>query len=82
MRFWYRLNGTTDLSNSTAIVSVDANNGFATISVSEIISLAANEYVQLMWAVSDTTLSLSAVAATAYAPSAASVWVSVTQIQQ
>jgi hypothetical protein len=63
-------------------VSVDANNGFATISVSEIISLAANEYVQLMWAVSDTTLSLSAVAATAYAPSAASVWVSVTQIQQ
>ncbi len=81
-RFWYRLNGTTDLSNSTAIVSVDANNGFATISVSEIISLAANEYVQLMWAVSDTTLSLSAVAATAYAPSAASVWVSVTQIQQ
>ncbi len=81
-RFWYRLNGTTDLSNSTAIVSVDANNGFATISVSEIISLAANDYVQLMWAVSDTTLSLSAVAATAYAPSAASVWVSVTQIQQ
>lgn len=81
-RFWYRLNNTTDLSNSTAIVSVDANNGFATISVSEIISLAANDYVQLMWAVSDTTLSLSAVAATAYAPSAASVWVSVTQIQQ
>lgn len=81
-RFWYRLNGTADLSNSTAIVSVDANNGFATISVSEVISLAANDYVQLMWAVSDTTLSLSAVAATAYAPSAASVWVSVTQIQQ
>lgn len=81
-RFWYRLNNTTDLSNSTAIVSVDANNGFATISVSEIVSLAANDYVQLMWAVSDTTLSLSAVAATAYAPSAASVWVSVTQIQQ
>lgn len=81
-RFWYRQNGTTDLSHSTAIVSVDANNGFATISVSEVISLAANDYVQLMWAVSDTTLSLSAVAATAYAPSAASVWVSVTQIQQ
>ena len=81
-RFWYRLNGATSLSNSTAIVSVDANNGFATISVSEVISMAANDYVQLMWAVSDTTLSLSAVAATAYAPSAASVWVSVTQIQQ
>lgn len=81
-RFWYRLNGSTDLSNSTAIVSVDANNGYATISVSEIVSLAANDYIQLMWAVSDTTLSLSAVAATGYSPGAASVWVSVTQIQQ
>lgn len=81
-RFWYRLNGSTDLSNSAAIVSVDANNGYATISVSEIVSLAANDYIQLMWAVSDTTLSLSAVAATGYSPGAASVWVSVTQIQQ
>lgn len=81
-RFWYRLNGSTNLSNSAAIVSVDANNGYATISVSEIVSLAANDYIQLMWAVSDTTLSLSAVAATGYSPGAASVWVSVTQIQQ
>lgn len=81
-RFWYRLNGSTNLANSTAIVSVDANNGYATISVSEIVSLAANDYIQLMWAVSDTTLSLSAVAATGYSPGAASVWVSVTQIQQ
>jgi hypothetical protein len=81
-RFWYRQNGTTNISNSTAIVSVDANGGYATISVSEVISLAANDYIELMWAVSDVTLSLSAVAATAYAPSAASVWLSVTQVQQ
>lgn len=81
-RFWYRLNGATNLGNSTAIVSVDANNGYATISVSEIVSLAANDYIQLMWAVSDTTLSLSAVAATGYSPGAASVWVAVTQVQQ
>jgi hypothetical protein len=81
-RFWYRVNGATSLANSTAIVSVDANNGYATISVSEVISLAANDYVQLMWAVSDTALSLSAVAATGYSPSAASVWVAVTQVQQ
>lgn len=81
-RFWYRLNGSTNLADSTAIVSVDSNGGYATISVSEVVSLAANDYIQLMWAVSDTTLSLSAVAATAYAPAAASVWVSVTQVQQ
>jgi len=81
-RFWFRKNGSSDLSNSTAIVSVDANGGYATISTSEVISLAANDYIQLMWAVSDTALSLTAVASTAYSPSAASVWLSVTQVQQ
>ena len=81
-RFWYRLNGATDLDHSTAIVSVDSNNGYATISTSEVVSLAANDYIQLMWAVDNTALSLSAVAATGYSPSAASVWVAVTQVQQ
>jgi hypothetical protein len=81
-RVWFRKNGTTDYANSTAIVSVDSNGGFATITVSEFFSLQANDYVELMWAVSDTALSLTAAAATAYAPAAASVIVTVTQIQQ
>jgi hypothetical protein len=81
-RVWFRRNGTTDYANSTSIVSVDSNGGFATITASEFFSLQANDYVELMWAVSDTALSLTAAAATAYAPAAASVIVTVTQIQQ
>ena len=81
-RVWFRRNGTTDYSNSTAISSLDSNGGFATITVSEFFSLQANDYLELMWAVSDTALSLTAAAATAYAPAAASVIVTVTQIQQ
>jgi len=81
-RFWFKLNGTTDYANSAAIVSVDSNNGFAVLHQSELFSLAKDDYIQLMWAVSNTALSLSATAATAYAPAAPSVLVSVTQVQQ
>lgn len=81
-RFWFRKNGTTDYTNSTALVSVSANGDYATITVSEFFSLAANDYIQLMWAVSDTALSLAAAAATGYAPAGASVLVTVDQIQQ
>lgn len=81
-RVWFRKNGTTDLTNSTSIMSVDANGGFATITCSELISLAANDYIQLMWAVSDVALTLAAAAATGYAPAAAAVLLSVTQVQQ
>ena len=81
-RFWFRLNGTTDIPNSTALMSVSANGDYATITVSEIMSLAANDYIQLMWAVTDTALTLAAAPATAYAPAAASVLVVVDQVQQ
>ena len=81
-RFWFRKNGTTDYANSTALMSVTANGDYATITMSEFFSLAANDYIQLMWAVSDTALSLAAAAATGYAPAAASVLLTVTQVQQ
>lgn len=81
-RFWFRKNGSTDYANSTALMSVTANGDYATITVSEFFSLAANDYIQLMWAVTDTALTLAAAAATGYAPAAASVLVTVDQIQQ
>ena len=81
-RFWFRLNGTTDYVNSTSVVSVDNNNGYATITISELFSLAKDDYLQLMWAVSDTALSLSATTATAYSPAAAAVLLTVNQVQQ
>lgn len=81
-RFWFRKNGTTDYANSTALVSVTANGDYATITMTEFFSLAADDYIQLMWAVSDTALSLASAAATGYAPAAAAVLVTVTQVQQ
>lgn len=81
-RFWFRKNGTTDYANSTSLVSITGNGDYATITSSEMFSLAKNDYVQLMWAVSDTALSLAAAAATGYAPAAAAVLLTVTQVQQ
>lgn len=81
-RFWFRKNGTTDYANSTALMSVTGNGDYAAVTQSEFFSLAANDYIQLMWAVSDTALSLAAAAATGYAPAAAAVLLTVTQVQQ
>lgn len=82
VRTWFRKNGTTDYPNSTAISSLDTNGGFIPSTVTDFFSLQANDYVELVWAVSDVALTLVAAPATAYAPTAASVLVSVTQIQQ
>lgn len=81
-RFWFRKNGTTDYTNSTALMSITGNGDYAAVTQSEFFSLAANDYIQLMWAVSDTALSLAAAAATGYAPAAAAVLLTVTQVQQ
>lgn len=81
-RVWFRKNGTTNYANSTSIASLDSNSAYASITASEFFSLQANDYLELMWAVSDTALALDAVAATAYAPSAPAVLLTVTQIQQ
>lgn len=81
-RFWFRRNGTSDYANSTALQTVAGNGDYASVVMSEMFSLAANDYVQLMWAVSDTALTLAAAPATGYAPAAAAVLLSVTQVQQ
>lgn len=78
---WFRKNG-TDISNSARIVTNNVNNGYVPISVAEPISLNANEYVELMFAASDTAVTIDNVAATAFAPAAPAVVLEVTQIQQ
>lgn len=81
-RTWFRLNGTTDYPDSTALNSVDSNGAFVASTVADFFSLQANDYIELMWAVSNTALTLVASPATAYSPTSASVLVSVTQVQQ
>lgn len=79
---WWRLNGTTDYPNSAVIGTLSDNNGYLVVRNSEFFSLAANDYVELMWAVDDTGLAPTNVAATAFAPAAPCAVVEVTQIQQ
>lgn len=79
--FWLRING-VDVPSSSVISSISVNNANLTTSRSDDLSLLAGDYIELMWAVDDTALSLSAAPATTFAPSAPSVTVSIDQIQQ
>jgi len=79
---WWRLNGTTDYPNSATVGTLSDSNGYLVVRNSEFFSLAANDYIELMWAVDDTDLAPTSVAATAFAPAAPCAVVEVTQIQQ
>ena len=78
--FWLRKNG-TNVGDSTRAVTIDANNGYLPISLNYTISLAATDYVELYWAANDTNVLLDALAASAFAPSAPSVLLNVSQLQ-
>lgn len=78
---WFRKNG-TDIANSARLVTVSVNGAYTPISVNEDVSLAANGYVELVYAASSTNVQIDAVASTAFAPSAPAVVLEVTQGQQ
>lgn len=78
---WFRKNG-TDVANSARIVTTDINGGYVPVGLNEAVSLAANDYVELVYASSDTAVTIDNVAATAFAPAAPAVVLEVTQVQQ
>lgn len=80
VRAWWRKNG-TDVPNSARITSIDLNGGYRTLQLTESFSLAANDYMELVFSVTDTAASLLSAANTAYAPGAPAVLLSVNQIQ-
>ena len=79
---WWRLNGTTTYANSATIGTLSDNNGYLVIRNSKFFSLAAGDYIELMWAVDNTALSPTNVAPTAFAPDAPCALVEITQVQQ
>lgn len=81
VRFWWRKNG-VDVPNSTRIVTSTLNNGYTPIAITAPISLAANQYVELMFAADNISITIDNVAATAFAPAAPAVVLEVTQVQQ
>lgn len=78
---WWKKNGTV-IANSARLVTSDVNNGYIPIALNETVSLAANEYVELAFAADSTNVTVDSVAATAFAPAAPAVVLSVTQVQQ
>ena len=81
-RMWLKKNGTTNIGSSTAIGSLKDSGGYAVLAINDFVSLAANDYVELFYAVDDTGLKPTTVAATAFAPAAPTAHVAITQVQQ
>jgi hypothetical protein len=79
---WFRLNGTTDYTNSAVIGTLSDNNGYTVLSNNNFFSLATGDFIEVMWAVDDTGLEPTTIAATAFAPAAPCAVLGVTQVQQ
>lgn len=79
---WLKLNGTTNIANSARVASITLNNGYLVITLNEVYSLAANDFIEIMYASNDTNISIATVAATAFAPAAPAVILAVTQTEQ
>lgn len=78
---WYRKNG-VDIPNSTLVTSMDSATAIRAPSRSLLVSLAANDYIELMWAATDVNVTLDAIAATGFAPAAPAALLTVQQEQQ
>ena len=79
--FFPRING-VDVVGSTIRVTMSANTEYLVMSRTAIFPMTAGSYLQAMWAVDDVDLTLSAPAATAFAPSSPSVTLSITRLRQ
>ena len=79
---WLKKNGTTDISSSTAVGSLKDSGGYTVLAINDFVSLAANDYVELFYAVDDTGLRPTTVAATGFHPAVPTAHVAITQVQQ
>jgi hypothetical protein len=77
---WLRKNG-TDVANSTSKLTNDANNASLLLHEQFTISLEIDDYIEIMWAVDDLTLTLDAIPATAFSPAGHSVILNAVQLQ-
>lgn len=65
--FWFKKNG-TNVPNTTRAVTLDINNGYSPLSLSEFFSLDAGDYIELWWQADSTNVSLVTIAAGGVAP--------------
>ncbi len=79
--FWFRKNG-VDVANTAMITSLDSATAVRTPSRSLFFSMAAGDYIELMWASDSVNATLDNIAATAFAPAAPAALLTVNQEQQ
>lgn len=79
-RFWPRIN-TVDIPGSTIVASLHNNGATTVVSRTAIFTVAANDVLNVMWAVDSLSGYLHAHAATAYAPAAPSVTLNIVRVQ-
>lgn len=77
--FWPAKNG-TDVPGSTMVNALHQNGATLVVSRSAIFTFAANDYLEVKWAVDSTSGSLDAVAATAFSPAAPASTLAITRI--
>lgn len=77
--FWKRVNG-VDSDAISMIQTISSNTQTAICTRSGIFEVEAGDYIQLMWAVTNTSGMLIATSATAFAPASPSVTVSVQEV--
>lgn len=79
--FWFRKNG-VDIANTSMITSLDSGTAIRTPSRSLFFSMAAGDYLELMFASDSVNCTLDNIAATAFAPAAPAAILTVNQEQQ
>jgi len=77
--FWPAKNG-TNISNLTMVKTVHNNGGVMLASRVFLLELAANDYIEMKWAVSSTNGSLGVTAATSFSPASPSSTLAITRI--
>ena len=77
--FWPAKNG-TNIANMTMVKTVHNNGGTMLASRTFLLELAANDYIELKWAVNSTNGSLGVTAATSFSPASPSSTLAITRI--
>ena len=77
---WFKKNGVA-IPNSARLTTTDINNGYIAITLAQTVSLTATDYVEIAFAADSVNVTVSTVAATAFAPAAPAILLSVTQVQ-
>ncbi len=78
--FWLAKNGTA-IPDTTRALTLADNASYTPFSSTYDLSLVASDYIQVMWAADSTAVTLDAIAASGFAPTAPSIITVVTQVQ-